>query len=206
MAETSVLSHVGSGLFGMRLGDQPHYEVITSEGPIEIRYYDPQTLISITLQDNNHDNEDDEAFVALEKYIYGQNSSSLPIAHNAHTASSTKDETMTSYFMTAPLFHSKKSGSPTISFVLPLQYSLSTAPQPLDSRIYLHEKPGHLRAVIKYSSDIFDQNEGEKEAQTLLEWIKNHSLYVQIGEFQTAQYDTTGLRRNEIHLEISELH
>lgn len=200
MVETSVDSQIVPGLFGIRLGDQPNYEVIANEGPIEIRYYDPQTLVSISLLENE---DDQEAFIALAKYIYGQNSTTQPIAQESF---SSKHERMTSYFMTAPLFQSKNNGSLTISFVLPSHYSLSSAPRPLDPRLFLQEKPSHLKAIIKYASKSYHQIEGDKEMTILQEWIDSHSLYKRTGEFQMAQYDSTGPRRNEIHLEISELH
>lgn len=178
------------GIFGIRLGDQPSYEVISSEGPIEVRYYDPQTLASITVNGN-----EDEAFMCLARYIYGQNSESKSIAHVAPTV---KNESMTSFFMTAPLLHTKNGNETTLSFVLPQEFTVSTAPTPLDARIFLIEKPSHLRAVIKDLS----------QSQLLLEWSETNKQYVQISKMQIAQYNSPHalpfLKRDELHIEIAE--
>jgi hypothetical protein len=186
------------GIFGIRLGDQPTYEVISNEGPIEIRYYDPQTLISVNTEKNHED-----ASLLLTQYIYGHNKESKSLAE---PLSNLKDESMTSFFMTAPLLHTKINDKHTLSFVLPQEYSVSTAPLPLDSRIYFQEKSAHLKAVIKISNNtVFDH---DQSAYDLLEWIYNHSSYAQSGHLQTAQYNSSGsmsfLRRNEVLIEITE--
>lgn len=186
------------GIFGIRLGDQPSYEVIAIEEQIEIRYYDPQTIISI-----NSDGIQDEASLALTQYIYGHNKEAKSLATPQSTL---KDESMTSFFMTAPLLHTKINNQHTLSFVLPQEYSVSTAPIPLDSRIYLQEKPAHLRAVIKLNDNSLLEH--DQSAYDLLEWIYNHTGYAQNGHLQTAQYNSSGsmsfLRRNEVMIEIVE--
>lgn len=185
------------GIFGIRLGDQPSYEVISNDGRVEIRYYDPQTLVSIHVKDDEH-----EAFLRLSHYIFGQNAQKKSIAT---CPVSMKDESMTSYFMTAPLLHTRSADCWTLSFVLPHSYSITTAPTPLDSDIFLHEKPSHLKAVIRYCE------EGPvSSAQELTAWLAASEHYVQLGQIQIAQYDNskplTFFRRNEVQIEISEKH
>lgn len=178
------------GIFGIRLGDQPSYEVIGNEGSVEVRYYDPQTLASITVKDN-----EDEAFLCLARYIYGQNSENKSIAKISPTV---KNESMTSFFMTAPLLHTKNGNETTLSFVLPQEFTVSTAPAPLDRRIFLLEKPSHLRAVIRDLS----------QSRELMEWIENNGQYIQTGKMQIAQYNSPHalpfLKRDELHIEIAE--
>ena len=196
-AETSV-SEVPYGMFGIRLGDQPSHEVIESFGLIEIRYYDPQTLVSITVKE---DEDEDEAFLTLAKYVYGHNSSATSMVKATPTY---KNESMTSFFMTAPLIHSKIDEQLTLSFVLPQEFTVSTSPEPLDTRIFLLEKPSHMRAVIKFNGE---QN-GLEQEQTIIEWIRNHPTYMQVGQMQTAQYDSPNLRpflkRHEVQIEVIE--
>lgn len=186
------------GIFGIRLGDQPTYEVIAIEGDVEIRYYDPQTLITI-----NSNNNPEEAALALTQYIYGHNIDAKSLATPQTTL---KDESMTSFFMTAPLLHTKVNNKHTLAFVLPQEYSISTAPAPLDTRIYFQEKIAHLRAAIKVKENTEFDN--DQCAYDLLEWIYNHSRYAQWGHLQTAQYNSSGsmsfLRRNEVMIEIIE--
>lgn len=186
------------GIFGIRLGDQPSYEVIAVEEHIEIRYYDPQTIISI-----NSVGIQDEASLALTQYIYGNNKEAKSLATPQSTL---KDESMTSFFMTAPLLHTQIDNQHTLSFVLPQEYSVSTAPIPLDTRICLQEKPAHLRAVIKLNDHSLLEH--DQSAYDLLEWIYNHTNYSQNGHLQTAQYNSSGsmsfLRRNEVMIEIVE--
>jgi len=178
------------GIFGIRLGDQPSYEVIANEGPVEVRYYDPQTLASVSVKGNG-----DDAFLCLARYIYGQNTETKSIARIAPTV---KNESMTSFFMTAPLLHTKNGNETILSIVLPQEFTLSTAPAPLDRRIFLLEKPSHLRAVIKDLS----------QSNVLFKWIESNSQYTQIGKMQIAQYNSPQslpfLKRDELHIEIAE--
>lgn len=188
------------GIFGIRLGDQPSYEVIESVGNIEIRYYDPQTLASIIVSENEEKNEE-EAFLTLARYVYGHNKSGTSMVKAAPIH---KNESMTSFFMTAPLLQSKVDEQLTLSIVLPQEFSVSTSPVPLDSRVFLLEKPSHLRAAIKFNGE---QN-GLEQEQNITEWIRHHPVYMSVGQMQTAQYNRPQslpfLKRNEVHIEVIE--
>ncbi len=96
-----------------------------------------------------------------------------------------------------------------ISFVLPHKYNLSMAPVPLDKRIILHEKPGHLAGVIQYSG-WNDAKKIEKEKTILTEWLNQNEIYHPTAESYLMEYDTPMtlpfLRRNELHVEVLERH
>lgn len=188
------------GIFGIRLGDQPSYEVVSYDKVVEIRYYDPQTLATITINENE---DEEEAFLSLARYVHGHNSSGRSLAESSPVS---KDETMTSYFTTAPLLHSKENNQLTLSLVLPHEFSVSSAPSPIDSRIFIVEKPSHLKAAIKFSSPNFEEN--IEYQQILKEWIHNHQLYTPLGHILTAQYDgpddRKSYKRHEVQLEIVE--
>jgi hypothetical protein len=69
--------------------------------------------------------------------------------------------------MTAPVLMDKNvnTGSLTMSFVLPSEYTIDTLPKPLNERIVIKEVAGHDMAVIKYSWYLSDARADVEEAK-----------------------------------------
>ncbi len=176
-------------VFGIRLNEEPRYEVLKKEGAIEIRRYSAQLLAMVTVKGENFDDFRQTAFETLAKYIFGANAPHADMA------------------MTSPVLQ-EQSGkqSWTMSFVLPSAFDMSNVPKPLDSRVKLQELPSYESVSIRYTGnndlERVKENEGKLEA-----WLAQNPKYRKVGSFFSAQYDqpfaVPFLKRNEIHVKVS---
>jgi effector-binding domain-containing protein len=91
-----------------------------------------------------------------------------------------------------------------MSFVLPVGYTLATAPVPLDSAIVLKEIPSKKVAVLTYSGYLSEQVIDEKTNE-LKSWLAANN-YQAISSPRSAGFDPPWtlpfLRRNEVHIDI----
>jgi len=91
-----------------------------------------------------------------------------------------------------------------MAFMLPAGYSLSTAPTPTDSTVFIKEIPGKTIAVIRYSGSLSEQDIEEKSAE-LKNWLVKMG-YESLSAMRSAAYDPPWtlpfFRRNEIHIDI----
>ncbi|MGZ8190984.1 MAG: SOUL family heme-binding protein [Methylococcaceae bacterium] len=91
-----------------------------------------------------------------------------------------------------------------MAFVLSQDYSVSTAPVPLDPAVIIKELPGKKTAVIRYSGSLSEQGIEEK-SEELINWLTKQS-YKAISPPRSAAYDPPWtlpfLRRNEVHIDI----
>jgi len=161
------------------------YEVIETEGVIEIRHYERLVLVSTDMP-----NGMDSAygpFYKLFGYISGNNDKTEKIA------------------MTAPVFM-EQVGQPSeaMSFVLPADISLATAPSPSDSAVKLTELSDYRVAVIRFSGFLNEDSIATQQA-LLKNWIADKRLTI-VGAAKAAGYNPPFtlpfLRRNEIVIPI----
>lgn len=185
------------GFFGIHLEEQAPYDILKSDGGIEIRCYRPQTQARVTTHGEFKEAQK-EAFNLLAGYIFGDNhmKDKIPMTTPVlleqkveHRREPTKDWTM--------------------SFILPQNYLITTAPTPTDKRITLHECPVHLVASISYAG-INNEEKVEEYTAILKRWLKKRPWYIPMSPFQTAQFDgpltIPFFRKNEIHIEVKHLH
>lgn len=180
------------GFFGIRLYDEPHYEVLVSDGHREIRRYSPVTLATLTAP-GDYEEASENAFLRLADYIF-----SPPKLADA-------DDSVAPIPMTAPVFQQKSRAGWTLSFILPEHLSLASAPRPKDPGITLQQVPSRLMASLRYSG-VNDEQKMEEQSRELLAWIEKNGTYRPTGEVICAQYDGPHtipfLRRNEIQIPV----
>lgn len=185
--------------------EQPNYQVLHTDGDIEYRQYDSY-LVSETIIENVGDYQEagNEGFRRLFRYITGGNKSQSKIAMTKPVAQVPISEKIA---MTVPVQQTGSSEGWRITFMLPTQYNLETAPVPTDSRVRVREVPGRLMAVLRYSGRWTERNFSKKQA-ALLDAILDQSV-TPIGDIQTALYDPPYmppfLRRNEVMIEVDRL-
>ena len=106
--------------------------------------------------------------------------------------------------MTVPVQQSSAVDGWRVSFALPLEFTLETAPQPTDSRVYVREVPGRLMAVKRFAGRWTERNYLENE-QKLRDYLKLAELEP-VGEVERAAYNAPFslpfLRRNEVMAEV----
>jgi len=161
------------------------YEVIETEGAIEIRHYDHLVLASTQMPDGMDSSYG--PFYKLFNYISGKNDKTEKIA------------------MTAPVFM-EQVGQPSeaMSFVLPADLSLETAPLPSDTAVKLTELSDYRVAIIRFSG-FLDEDSIATQQALLQSWIADRGLTV-VGAVKAAGYNPPFtlpfLRRNEIVIPI----
>lgn len=175
------------GIFGIHLEERPTYDIMRTEGTFEVRCYPPQKIISIEITDPKNERLKKEALSALVNYIFGRNESSQRMA------------------MTSPVMQEGN----ILFLILPRHYASKTAPLPLDERLSVKDIPMRVVASILYHGNHSEQKVQEHTTE-LKNWIKKHPWYIMVGNAQLAQYDgpltLPFLRKNEIHVEVKNMH
>lgn len=193
------------GIFGIRLGEEPSYDVLSSDGDVEIRSYRSFLIASITIN-GSFEEARKEAFISLAKYIFGKNKDKK---HLKMTTPVLQEENSNDGLsMTSPVIHQPTGTGWTMSFVLPSKYNLASAPTPRDKRIHLFKQPARVVACLRYSGTN-TQDKIKKYSAELMRWLSKNHLYDPIGEIQSAQYDGPStipfLRKNEVMIEVNGL-
>lgn len=190
----------GCSVFGIRSAEEPNYQILNDDGPIQIRQY-PALVVAQTEVNADYKNSSSQGFQRLAGYIFGNNKKQQKMAMTAPVIQEQQAETMA---MTAPVIQQKSGTIWLMAFVLPQDYSVSTAPIPLDPTVIIKELPGKKTAVIRYSGSLSEQGIEEK-SEELKNWLTRQS-YKAISPPRSAAYDPPWtlpfLRRNEVHIDI----
>jgi hypothetical protein len=203
-----------SGMESAMAIEEPHYDVIVSQAPFELRHYAP-TLIAETVVSGDLDAASNKGFRLIADYIFGNNLAvgTDQAAKIAMTAPVTAQPQSSKIAMTAPVTSEPLSGDTTIAgatqwrihFVMPSQYTLATIPKPNNSAVTLRELPRKYMVVHRYSGFNSLARVQEKTNETGA-WAKQQNLQV-IGTPQLSRYDPPWtlpmFRRNEIMVEVA---
>ncbi len=162
------------------------YDVVESDGDIEIRDY-PE-LVVVSTESNLEARGNDGSFMRLFGYISGKNESKQKIE------------------MTTPVF--MEPGAPMskgrMSFVIPRKVAETGAPTPTASNVEVARREGGRYAIIRFSGAM-DTKKAEAQEQKLRQWMKSRGLEGEVTA-ERAGYDppfTPGLlRRNEVLIRI----
>lgn len=189
-------------VFGIRVNEEPAYEVIKKDGPFEIRRYHRQLRAKVSVEGHSFDEFREIAFRKLAGYIFGGNRGSANIAMTAPVLQHTGERIE----MTSPVLHEHGADeSWTMDFILPEKYTLATAPEPLDPDVRLEQVESATIAVLSYSGNNSEEKMHSREHE-LDAWLRAHPQYRTEGEFYAAQYDAPFvipfLKRNEVHVRV----
>lgn len=190
------------GIFGIRLADVPVYDVLTSDSEVEIRSYHPLLLASISIN-GSFEEAKTEAYSSLANYIFGKNKDKKKLKT---VPPSLEEENNFDLAMTSPVLYEPTDFGWTLSFYLPEEYNLATAPTPRDRRIQLFTRPARVMACLSYSG-INSEEKIKKYSHKLMLWVEANHLYDPIGTIQSAEYDGPStipfLRKNEVMIEVN---
>lgn len=163
------------------------YQVIETDGAMEIRDYPPLTAAEVT-RSGSRDTAVRSAFGSLAGYIFAKDRSGEKIA------------------MTAPVTQTMSGDTWTVRFIMPSSYSLDRLPKPSGADVRLVELPAARRAAIRFSGWWSDALFEEKNA-ALLAWMAAKGLEAE-GTPTLAYYNdpfTPGfLRRNEVLYDVKQ--
>ena len=203
----AVLVLAGCSAFGAAAAEEPAYEVVDTDGAIQIRQYG-ELLLAQTEVTGNYDKIGRVAFRRLAGFIFGDNRTRESIAMTApvlQEAGSENDQTSEKIAMTAPVLQEKTTGdSWVMSFIMPAKFTPETLPEPLDSSVRIATLPAQRVATIRFSG-FMNREKFDRYSQILSEWIEANG-HTALSKPRSAGYNPPWtlppLRRNEIHIEI----
>ena len=194
--------------------EEAKYKVVSSDGNVEIRRYEPQILAEVIIQGDIGE-ASNRAFRPLFNYISGDNQTrsgdSQKIAMTA-PVSQRRAETSEGLqiAMTAPVSVQSASDQDSnlwaVSFMMPADFTMENTPLPTNANVSIREVPARLVAAIKYSgtwsAKRYQRNKGE-----LQQWLQA-SQFEANGEPVWARYNSPMslpfLRRNEVLIPVVE--
>jgi hypothetical protein len=184
--------------------EEPDYTVVYRDGDLEYRQYEPY-LVSETVIDTARDADaaSKEGFRRLFRYITGANKSQSKIAMTTPVSQSASEKIS----MTVPVQQAAAENGWRVSFALPADYTMETAPQPADPRVYVREVPGRLMAVKRFAGRWTESNYTENERE--LERLLAEQDLALVGEIERAAYNAPFslpfFRRNEVMVAVNRL-
>jgi len=192
-------------VFGVSLDEEPRYEVLLSEGGVELRRYQ-KMLLARTYVAGTRKSAVEEGFRRLAGYIFGENhvTTTLSPTMPGHVSGET-NETLS---MTSPVFQEQAIDGWTLSFFLPSNQTFKTAPRPNDPSVKLKEVASRLVAVKAYAGNNTEERRAEA-ARALCAWVERNS-YVPESPVFWAQYNAPFIipffKKNEAQVVVSQMH
>ncbi len=196
-----IFSLSACSVFGDNGVESAPYTLLSEDSQlgVELRNYDSMILVSASMGDDGQNN----AFRKLFRYISGYNQGQKEIAM---TAPVFMDDTTsgTEIAMTAPVFMSDKVSEPSMSFVMPKDFTIENTPIPKDPTLSVTELKSYRVAAIGFSGFLSDSNV-EHHTDILRDWIKSNG-YKEVGPPVKAGYNgpltLPFLKHNEVLIEI----
>ncbi len=192
------------GVFGIRLYEQPRYDVIHhASDSVEIRRYGPRLAAEVELPAAGKAGRD-EAFRLLFAYIAGANQ--ISGSGSAMIAMTTPVEVRDSELlaMTTPVQASEVSGTLRMQFFLPAKYSMDNAPKPRDPRVRVVTVPGETIAALRFSGSGADFARRKSELIGKLQGSSWQPAGAPYALNYDAPFTVPFLRRNEAAVSVVE--
>ena len=200
IARLTSLLWTGLTVMGIRGSEEPSYRVLSVDGNIQIRLYQPM-LIAETVIEADYSQAGKIGFNRLARYIFGGNVQNKEMA------------------MTTPVFresigqienmneatqHAPNNNKWIMSFVMPPSFDVTTLPEPSDPLIIIESIPAKKVAILRYAGSL-NQERMTEYNQILLAWLDERHIK-RLSSPRSAAYDPPwtipSLRRNEIHIDI----
>ena len=180
--------------------EQPEYQIVTSEGSIEIRSYDAMIAAEAEVQ-GERKTAINEGFRLIAAYIFGANKPNVKIAMTAPV----QQQSQQTIAMTAPVTQQSDGNVWTVRFIMPRSWAMETLPAPNDSRVRLKPIPPKRIAAIRFSG-LANDSLIQMKTEDLQKYALEHKLRT-IGEpllaFYNPPWTLPFFRRNEVMLELA---
>lgn len=196
----SALALSGCSLFGVSTVEEPEYKVILSDGDIEIREYESVVMVE-TVTEGEYEEASDKSFRKLFKYISGENVAQQEVSMTAPVTMFREGVDLGSNF---PFFSEQKGSGWTMSFVLPGEYEISSAPVPTNPAVRLKQIPPKRVAALQFSGR-WSAERFDDKLEELSDWLEENS-YQAVSTPRVAAYNPPWtipfLRRNEVQVDL----
>jgi DNA gyrase inhibitor GyrI len=179
--------------------ETPAYNVVGSDGKIEIRDYPPLVVAEVA-RSGDRKEAVSSGFRPLANYIFAKD-------RGGEGISMTAPVTQERIAMTAPVTQTRRESTDwVVRFIMPSQYTLETLPKPGGTDVRLEQLPARRIAAVRFSGVATDELIAQKEDE-LRAWLEGRGLETR-GEPTYAYYNdpfTPGfLRRNEVMIEVAQ--
>lgn len=173
-------------VFGIRLNEEPVYDVLRTDGDFELRGYHAQLMAEVAIPGADFESFRELAFKKLAAYIF---SNDIP--------------------MTAPVLQQRGEKNEWImSFILPKNLTIENAPKPSDADVQLRAVNAYTAIATRYSG-LQSESEIKTHEEKLATWLQSQNDLQSNGQFFSAQYDGPHaiplLRRNEVLLKVNQV-
>ena len=190
--------------FGIRVNEEPGYELVEKNGDFEIRRYAARWVAEVSGDEDDFDAFREHAFKRLANFIFGGNKSEKQMAMTAPvvmqlTPGKNELEART-------LMPEVGARGWTMSFILPAALKQGDIPRPEDSRVKVRKAPEQEYAVYQYGGNNTPAKVAEGERK-LHDWLASQKKFRGLGGYLSAQYDAPFVlplvKRNEVMIAIS---
>ncbi len=180
--------------------EQPEYEILSSEGSIEVREYEPLVTAEVEVT-GERSTAIREGFRTIAAYIFGANKPQSKIATTAPV-----EQQSQKIAMTAPVTQQSTGRDWTVRFIMPQRWTIETLPEPTDPRVKLVPMRARRMVAIRYSGFATDKLIAAKTAE--LRAFASQGKIKTVGEpilaFYNPPWTLPFLRRNEVMLEVAQ--
>jgi hypothetical protein len=190
-------------VFGIRAGvEQPSYETLLRDGPLELRQYAAR-VVAETVVTSDAEAARNTGFRRVAGYIFGDNQGGQQVAMTAPVAQARGEPIA----MTAPVVQAPgaASGAWRIQFVMPAKYQdPEDLPRPNDPSVRIVREPAQRYAVVRFSGS---RSAAATEAKTkqLLGLVAAHGWRpagAPVAWFYDPPWTLPPARRNEVAVPV----
>ncbi len=185
---------------------EPDYQVLLSQGNIEVREYQPSIVAEVEVS-GERDQAIRDGFRQLAGYIFGNNTtvvSSNETSEKIAMTTPVMQQENLKIPMTTPVMQVGNDNLWTVQFVMPKDYTLKTLPRPNNKNIKLHTISKRQAVAIRFSGRSSQANLDQHLA-TLKEYIAKNKLKTDLTPvyaFYNPPWTLPFLRRNEIIFQL----
>lgn len=180
--------------------EQAKYEVVESQGDIQIRDYAPMIVAEAEVSGERKE-AINQGFRIIADYIFGNNAPKQNVAMTAPVIQQPAEKIA----MTAPVTQEGAGNSWKVRFVMPSSYTMDTLPKPNNDSVKLEKVPGKRFAVIRFSGMAGEESLKSQtdELQTFISTKKLNAISEPTYAFFNPPWTLPFLRRNEVMVEIN---
>ena len=180
--------------------EQAKYEVVQSQGNIQIRDYSPMIVAEAEVS-GERKVAINQGFRIIADYIFGNNAPKQNVAMTAPVIQQPSEKIA----MTAPVTQEGAGNSWKVRFVMPANYTMDTLPKPTNDAVKLEKVPGKRFAVIRFSGMAGEESlkEHTDELNAFINDKKLNALSQATYAFFNPPWTLPFLRRNEVMIEIA---
>lgn len=180
--------------------EQAKYEVVESQGDIQIRDYAPMIVAEAEVIGERKE-AINQGFRIIADYIFGNNAPRQNVAMTAPVVQQPSEKIA----MTAPVIQEGAANSWKVRFVMPASYSLDTLPKPNNDAVKIQQIEGKRFAVIRFSG-MAGEDSLKEQTDSLNAFMTEKNLKA-ISQptyaFFNPPWTLPFLKRNEVMVEVA---